>query len=122
MCGPWSLCNELNLQTRKCNDINLCGTERKKPKEVSECKEEPFPSLTLFGVMVFILTTIYLVTERYRRKREMRKLGTYELHDIIKGYMYRGFKESEIIKILKKRGYKPGEIKRLIKEVEKEMF
>lgn len=122
MCNPWSECSELNLRKRECNDVNLCGTTRAKPKEVMECEEEPFPSLSIFGIIVFVLTTIYLVTEHYKKKGELRKLSRYELHEIIKGYMYRGFTKEQIRKTLKSKGYTDKEITKLLEEAEREMF
>jgi len=122
VCGPWSECNELDLKTRDCKDVSFCGTGRKKPSETTECKDEPFPSLTLFGVMVFILTTIYIVLDRYKKRSELRKLSRYELHEIIKGYMYRGFTKPDIRKVLRSKGYSDKEINELMEEVEKEMF
>ncbi|NIP40593.1 MAG: PKD domain-containing protein, partial [Candidatus Aenigmarchaeota archaeon] len=77
MCSAWSGCNELNLKTRECSDVNLCGTGRLKPEETSECREEPFPSLTFFGIIVFVLTTIYLLVDRYKKRSEVKKLGRY---------------------------------------------
>nr|NIO22980.1 hypothetical protein [Candidatus Aenigmarchaeota archaeon]NIP40638.1 hypothetical protein [Candidatus Aenigmarchaeota archaeon]NIQ17589.1 hypothetical protein [Candidatus Aenigmarchaeota archaeon]NIS73349.1 hypothetical protein [Candidatus Aenigmarchaeota archaeon] len=122
MCSAWSECNELNLKTRECNDVNLCGTGRLKPEETAECREEPFPSLTFFGIIVFVLTTIYLLVDRYKKRSEVKKLGRYELQEVIRGYMYRGFTKSEIKKVLKSKGYVGKEINKLIEEVEKEMF
>jgi|GEM_PF-2196660 len=122
MCSPWSECNELDLKTRECSDVNLCGTERNKPKETTECREEPFPSLSFFGIIVFVLTTIYIVLDRYKKRKELRKLSRYELHEIIRGYMYRGFTKPDIRKVLKSKGYTDKEISKLIREVEKEIF
>lgn len=36
-CTSWNECNENNLQTRTCNDLNECGTIINKPDETQDC-------------------------------------------------------------------------------------
>jgi len=122
VCGAWSGCSELNLKTRECNDVNLCGTTKNKPKEAMECKEEPFPSLGLFGLFVVILLAIYLLAGYLKKKGEKKELGKFEINEIIRGYIYRGFTKEDIKKALKAKGYTEKEIRKMLKEFEKEMF
>ncbi len=123
VCSPWSDCNELDLMTRECEDINQCGTERNKPVEIAECKKGMnLFSLTLFGTVIFLLTVMYLVAEHAKKRLEKRKMNMLELKKFVKGHMYRGYTKDEIKRILKEKGYKDKEIKDIINEVEKEIF
>ena len=123
VCSAWSECNELNLRTRECTDVNLCGTESNKPAEAVECgRGQDTTSLILFGFIIISLLILYLLAETYRRKRESRKMDRFELERFVKGYVYRGYAKSEIKKLLKSQGYTEKEINRVLKEVEKEIF
>jgi hypothetical protein len=123
ICSAWSECNELNLRTRKCVDLTLCGTQSKKPFEIIECgKEQDYSSLVFFGVIVMLLVIAYLGAETYKKRKEGRKMDTFELERFIKGYVYRGYTAADIEKMLKSKGYTEKEIKAALKEVEKSIF
>ena len=38
VCSEWSPCTPEGIQTRKCVDLNRCGTKRKKPPEIRSCE------------------------------------------------------------------------------------
>jgi len=40
-CSDWSSCSIDGLQTRKCIDVNKCGTQKKKPSEIQTCAYTP---------------------------------------------------------------------------------
>jgi len=40
-CNPWSVCTLQGSHTRKCKDLNQCGTFVKRPEEVEECEYLP---------------------------------------------------------------------------------
>ena len=40
-CTPWSECTIQGTHTRKCKDINHCGSLKEKPKEAEECEYQP---------------------------------------------------------------------------------
>lgn len=40
-CSEWSACSPEGYRTRKCVDINKCGTKQKKPSEIAECAYQP---------------------------------------------------------------------------------
>jgi hypothetical protein len=122
-CSGWSECDELNLRTRECTDVNLCRTLGKKPAETIECgKGQDYSSLLLFGVIVMVLVVVYLLAETYKRKARSKKMDQFELERFVKGYMYRGYTKSEIKKMLKPKGYTDKEINEVLKEVEREIF
>lgn len=123
VCSGWSKCNELNLITRECVDVNFCGTVDKKPKEAMECREEQdLTSFVLFGAIVMSLLLVYLATEAYKRRKEAKKMDEFELEKFVKGYIYRGYTKNEISNILKSKGYSENEINKVLKETEKEIF
>jgi hypothetical protein len=123
VCSGWSKCNELNLMTRECTDINVCGTGGKKPKEAIECGEEQdLTSFVLFGAIVMSLLIVYLATEAYKRKKEAKKMDEFELERFVKGYVYRGYTKEEIRKLLASKGYSEEQINRALKQTEKEIF
>jgi len=123
VCSGWSKCNELNLMTRECVDVNVCGTGGKKPREAMECKEEQdLTSFALFGAIVMSLLLVYLASEAYKRRKETRKMDEFELEKFVKGYIYRGYTKYEIRKMLEPKGYTESEISKVLKETEKEIF
>jgi hypothetical protein len=122
-CYPYSICQENgSCQYTKTGYNQPPAFADLENKEVMECGKETFPSLALFGAIVFVLASLYLIADHYKKKRELRKLSRYELHEVIKGYMYRGFTKPEIRKVLRSKGYTTKEIKELMREVEKEAF
>lgn len=122
-CSGWSECDELDLRTRECTDVNLCRTLGKKPAETIECgKGQDYSSLLLFGVIVMILVVVYLLAETYKRKARSKKMDQFELERFVKGYMYRGYTKPEIKKILEPKGYTDKEINEVLKEVERDIF
>ncbi|UCC91511.1 MAG: hypothetical protein JSV39_04340, partial [Candidatus Aenigmatarchaeota archaeon] len=123
VCSGWSDCNELNLRTRECMDTNLCGTESKKPSERIECgKEQDYSSLILFGGIIMVLALAYLFAENYKKKKERKKMDSFELERFVKAYMYRGYSNTEIKKILRSKGYTDKEIKTVLEDAEKDIF
>lgn len=40
-CSEWSVCSIEEIRTRKCKDVNKCGTTKEKPHEVEECEYIP---------------------------------------------------------------------------------
>jgi hypothetical protein len=123
VCSGWSTCNELNLLTRECTDVNFCGTGSKKPKEAIECREEQdLTSFALFAGVVMSLVLVYIFTEAYKRKKEFKKMDEFELEKFVKGYLYRGYSAVEIRKILSSKGYTEMEISRILKDTEKNIF
>jgi hypothetical protein len=45
-CNEWSVCPIYEIQTRKCTDVNECGTVNSKPEERRKCAYSPQPSCT----------------------------------------------------------------------------
>jgi hypothetical protein len=123
VCSGWSECNEHDLRTRECMDVNLCGTGGKKPAETMACGGEADTfSFLAFGLVIMILVMAYLASETYRKRRENKKMDKFELENFIKGHMYRGYSRDEITKILTEKGYDPNEIQKAMKTIEKETF
>ncbi len=123
VCSGWSECNELNLRTRECVDVNICGTFDKKPKEAMECREgQDYSSFLMFGVTVMILVIAYLAAENYKRRKADRKMDEFELEKFVKSYIYRGYAASEIKKILEAKSYDESEVDKILKHVQKEIF
>ena len=40
-CSDWSECSLNGIKTRKCKEINNCGTKQNKPSEIAECVYQP---------------------------------------------------------------------------------
>ncbi len=40
-CSEWSVCSIEEIRTRKCIDVNNCGTAKQKPREVEDCEYIP---------------------------------------------------------------------------------
>jgi PKD repeat protein len=123
VCSGWSECNELNLRTRECTDINLCGAGGKKPSEAIECGSEgDYSSMILFSVVVVALLFLYAVAETYKKRKEDRKMDEFELEKFIKGYIYRGYTSAEITNILEQKGYAENDVTKILKKIQKEIF
>jgi hypothetical protein len=124
VCSAWSQCNELNLRTRECTDVNVCGTWDKKPREAVECGKEEgdYSSFILFGIVIMVLIVAYLSTEVYKKRKESRKIDQFELEKLIKSYVYRGYSIVEIKNMLQAKGYSESELDKIIKQVQKEIF
>ena len=123
-CSGWSECNELDIRTRECNEINLCGTRDKKPAEAMECGKggSDYTSLILFGSIVAILVFFYLVSETYKKRKQDVSFNEFEMEKMIKGYMYRGYSSDEITKMLLVKGYAKSDIEEVLKKTQKEIF
>jgi hypothetical protein len=124
VCSAWSQCNELNIRTRECTDVNVCGTWDKKPVEATECWKEAgdYSSFIMFSLIIMVLIVAYLSAEVYRRRKESRKMDQFELERLIKSYVYHGYSTEEIKNMLKAKGYGESELDKLIKQIEKEIF
>jgi PKD repeat protein len=124
VCSGWSECNELNIRTRECNDVNLCGTRDKKPSEALECGRggSDFSSFILFGTIVTVLVFFYVITTTYKKRKENVKMDEFEMEKVVKGYVYRGYTSVEIKKMLLDKGYLESAINEVMKKVQKEIF
>ncbi|MFH1237788.1 MAG: PKD domain-containing protein, partial [Candidatus Aenigmatarchaeota archaeon] len=123
-CSGWSECNELDIRTRECNDINLCGSRDRKPAEAMECGKgvSDYTSFILFGSIVAILVFFYLVSETYKKRKQDVSFNEFEMEKTIKGYMYRGYSSEEITKMLLGKGYTKSDIEEVLKKTQKEIF
>ena len=122
-CSGWSECNELDIRTRECNDISLCGTRDRKPAEALECgMGNDYTSFILFGSIVAILIFFYMVSATYKKRKQDVSFNEFEMEKIIKGYMYRGFSSEEITKMLLEKGYAKSDIEEMLKKTHKEIF
>jgi len=124
VCSAWSKCNELNLMTRECTEIGLCGTRTSKPAEAMECGKGGFesPSFIPFAVIVILLVFAYLISETYKKRKENVKMDKFELEKFVKGYVYHGYSSEEIRKLLEAKGYKGDDIEKVLKDVKKGIF
>ena len=86
-CTAWSTCQN-GQQTRKCGDVNECGSDAGKPAEQQSCSA-PVPEITgvavqydkgpiseiwkiLFVVAIFVATTIIAVMHHERKKKHLK--------------------------------------------------